>query len=319
MTAEPTLRTLPVNGLDMRIAEAGDGPLVVLCHGFPELWYSWRHQLSSLAEAGYRAVAPDQRGYGGTSRPEAIEDYTIDNLAADVVALIDALGEQQAVIVGHDWGSPVVWHTALRHPQRVRGVMGMSVPFTGRGDFPPSQLFAALAQQMFFYIHYFQTPGVADAELARDPRATMAKFLWTISGDSPPGSYKVLPHEGTGFLDVLSDPPAELPAWLTDADIDYFAGEFARTGFTGGLNWYRNFDRNWERSPDLGGAKIEVPAGFVAGEKDPVLLMAPPSAMEGLVSDLRVSEIIPGAGHWVQQERPTETTEAILAFLRTLD
>ena len=318
MTNEITHRTLAVNGIDMHVAEAGDGPLVVLGHGFPELWYSWRHQLPALAAAGYRAVAPDQRGYGGTSQPEGIDAYTLDHLAADMVALLDLLGEDEAVFVGHDWGAPVVWHLALRHADRVRGVVGMSVPYTGRANNRPTEVFAALAKQTFFYIQYFQAVGVAEAELDADPRKFISRFLWTISGDAPPGSYKVKPHDGTGFNDVLSDPPDPLPAWLTDADIDFYAAEFSRTGFAGGLNWYRNFDSNWERSADLTGVKIDVPAGFVAGEKDPVLLMASPDRLPELAPDLRLNRILPGAGHWVQQERPAEVNAALLEFLATL-
>lgn len=314
-----THRTVATNGIEMHVAEAGDGPLVVLAHGFPELWYSWRHQLPALAAAGYHAVAPDQRGYGGTTRPEAVGDYDIEHLAGDLIGLLDEMGRERAVFVGHDWGAPVVWHCALRYPERVAGVMGMSVPYRPRGDAPPGEMFALIAQHMFFYIQYFQTPGVADAELATDPRRFIASFLWSISGDAPAGSFKTLPHEGTGMGDVLSDPPAQLPGWITDRDIDEFASAFERTGFTGGLNWYRNFDRNWEITADLAGARIEVPAGFVAGEKDPVLLMSPPDGMPAVIPDLRVNEIVPGAGHWIQQERPDDVNRAVLAFLDTLD
>lgn len=318
MTDAINHRTVPTNGIDMHIAEMGEGPVVILAHGFPECWYSWRHQLPALAEAGYHAVAPDQRGYGGTSRPDAVEDYDIEHLSADLIGLLDVLAADTAVFVGHDWGAPVVWHTALRHPERVAGVVGMSVPHRPRGDARPGEMFARLAEMMFFYIQYFQEPGVADAELAADPRRFLARFLWTISGDAPAGSFKVLPHAGTTLNDVLSDPPADLPAWLTEADIDVFAETFERSGFTGGLNWYRNFDRNWEITADLADAKIEVPAAFVAGEKDPVLIMSPPDAMAGSVTDLRSSTILPGAGHWVQQERPAEVNAALLDFLASL-
>jgi pimeloyl-ACP methyl ester carboxylesterase len=312
-----THRTVETNGIAMHVAEAGAGPLVVLCHGFPELWFSWRHQLTALADAGYHAVAPDQRGFGRTDAPAAIEDYDIDHLTGDVLGLLDALGEERAVCVGHDWGAPVVWGVALRAPERVRGVAGLSVPAGPRGPMAPTELMKMLFTDTFFYMLYFQEPGVADAELGRDARTTLRSFLWTISGDAPPGTWKVLP-KGTGFLDSLGD-TEQLPSWLSEDDLDVMAGEFARTGFTGGLNWYRNIDRNWELGAELDGRTIDVPALFIAGERDPVLLMAPPSNMDGYVTDLRDSVIIPGAGHWIQQERPDEVNQALVGFLAAVD
>ena len=314
--ASITHRTIETNGITMHVAEAGEGPLVVLCHGFPELWFSWRHQLTALAEAGYHVVAPDQRGYGRTDAPAAVEAYDIDHLTGDMVGLLDALGEERAVFVGHDWGAPVVWGLALRAPERVRAVAGLSVPATPRGPMAPTQLMKQLFTDTFFYILYFQEPGVADAELGQDAEKTLRGFLWTISGDAPPGAWKVLP-KGTGFLDSLTDTD-QLPPWLSQDDLDVMSTEFARTGFTGGLNWYRNYDRNWELGAALDGRTIDVPALFIAGERDPVLLMAPPSLMEGYVTDLRDSVILPGAGHWIQQERPTEVNAALLAFLGSI-
>ena len=309
--------TVKSNGIDLHVAEQGEGPLVVLCHGFPELWYSWRHQLPALAEAGYRAVAVDQRGYGGSSRPEAIEAYDIIELTDDLIGLLDALGEERAVFVGHDWGAPVVWNLALRAPERMNAVVGMSVPFLPRGPMPPTKLFKAAFGDGFFYILYFQAPGIADAELGADPRLFLRKMLWTLSGEAPPGAYKPAPYQGIGFLDVMSDTD-QLPPWLSGADLDYFVEEFTRTGFTGGLNWYRNFDRNWERTEDLAGRKVDIPALFVAGERDPVLVMASPAGMAEWVPDLRGTVILPGAGHWVQQERPAEVNAALVEFLAGL-
>ena len=311
---EPTHRTIPTNGIDMHVTEAGDGPPVVLCHGFPELSYSWRHQIGPLAEAGYHVVAPDQRGYGGTSRPDAVEDYDIIHLTDDLLGLLDALGEERAVFVGHDWGAPVVWNLALRAPERVAAVVGMSVPHLPRGPMPPTELFEAVSGDNFFYILYFQEPGVADEELARDTRRTLRDFLWTVSGDAPPGAWKVVPKAGGTMLASLSEAP-HLPPWLTEADLDHYTAEFERTGFTGGLNWYRNFDRNWQITEDLGGRSVEPPALFIAGERDPVLTFAPVELMDAAVADLRGKVILPGAGHWVQQERPDEVNGALLEFL----
>ncbi|MGH2685977.1 MAG: alpha/beta fold hydrolase [Actinomycetota bacterium] len=311
-------RTVQTNGISMHVASAGDerGRPVVLCHGFPELWYSWRHQLPALADAGYRAVAPDQRGFGGTDRPEAVEAYDIFHLADDLIGLLDALDLESAVFVGHDWGAPVVWHLAQRVPERVDAVAALSVPFTPRARMRPTDAWEAAAPDHFFYVRYFQEPGVADEELDRDPRRTLRDFLWTISGDAPRGAWKLLPRDGT-FLDSLSSPPV-LPAWLSDDDLDVYAAEFARAGFTGGLNWYRNSDRNWELTEALAGRKVEVPALFIAGERDPVLRLSPPDAMHEWVPDLRGCVVLPGAGHWTQQERPAEVNRALLDFLAGL-
>lgn len=317
MAPDITHRTVSTNGIEMHVAEAGDGPLVVLCHGFPELWSSWRHQLSALAAAGYRVIAPDQRGYGDTDAPAAVEDYDIVHLTDDLVGLLDAIGEERATFVGHDWGAMVVWSLALRHPDRVRAVVGMSVPATPRGPMPPTQLMRQLFGDTFFYMLYFQQPGVADAELGADPTKSLRAFMYTISGDSPQGAWKILPAAGNGILDSLTDIDTP-PAWLPEAELQAVASTFAHTGFTGGLNWYRNVDRNWESSEAWADRKIEMPSMFVAGERDPVLLMAPPSMMDGLVTDLRESVLLPGAGHWVQQERPAEVNEALLRFLDSL-
>jgi epoxide hydrolase A/B len=296
----------------MHAVEAGEGPLVVLCHGFPEIWYSWRHQLSALADAGYHVVAPDQRGYGGTDAPPDVTDYDMPHLTGDLLGLLDALGEERAVFVGHDWGALVTWALALTAPDRVRGVAGLSVPFTPRMPMRPTQLFEALSGERFFYVLYFQKEGPADEELAADPRRTMAKILTTQSF-----GFRGLPREGTRYLDGLTDPD-ELPSWLTEEDLDYYASEFARTGFTGPLNWYRNFDRNWELSEAQAGAHVTVPALFVSGDRDPVRKMAPADVMDGWMDDLRGSIIVPDAGHWVQQERPAEVNAALLEFLSEL-
>ena len=306
------------NGVELDVTEAGDGPLVVLCHGWPELAYSWRHQLPALAEAGFRAVAPDQRGYADSSRPEAIDDYDIVHLTDDLVGLLDRYGESSAVFVGHDWGSMVVWQMAQRFPERVRGVVGMSVPFLPRAPMRPTELWDRAFGDRFFYIRYFQKPGVAEAELGADPHATMRKLLWSASGDAPESRLGLLKAEGTGFLDGLSEPPTGLPPWLSEDDLAVFGSAFERSGFTGGINWYRNFDRNWELSEAWADRKVTMPALFVTGERDAVRKMAPEHFMAEWCTDFRGSTIVPEAGHWVQQERPAEVNRALLEFLRSL-
>ena len=310
-----THRTVSTNGITMHVAEQGDGPLVVLCHGFPELWYSWRHQLPALAAAGYRAVAPDQRGYGGTDRPQRVEAYDIVHLTDDLLGLLDALGKEQAVFVGHDWGAPVVWTLSLRAPDRVRAAVGMSVPFLPRGPVDPITAFEALFGDNFFYMLYFQEPGVADADLGQDAGDTMRRFMADLPADGQ--AFRPLPRAGTRLRDWLPEPQAR-PSWLAADDVAYFASEFTRTGFTGGLNWYRNLRRNWELTEDLADTKIAMPAMFIAGERDPVIALAPVAGMEQWVPDLRKVLLLPETGHWVQQERPAEVNAALLEFLAGL-
>lgn len=309
---------MATNGVELRVVEAGpvDGPLVVLCHGFPELAYSWRHQIPALAAAGYHVLAPDQRGYGGSTRPAAIEDYDIAHLNDDLLGLVDHVGAERAVFVGHDWGGPVVWTLAQRAPERVAGVVGMSVPFVPRSPLPPTQLMRQLLGDAFFYILYFQEPGVADAELARDPERMMRRMMAGLSADTPTPDLAAMlePNDGRGFVDRLPE-PAELPAWLSQADLDHYVESFTRTGFTGGINWYRNIDRNWSLTADLAETKVEMPAAFLVGAHDPVIFMTPPSIMEGWVTDLRHNVVVDGAGHWVQQEKPDEVNAVLLEFL----
>ncbi len=311
-----THRYVQAGSLRMHIAEAGQGPLVLLLHGFPESWYSWRHQLTALADAGYHAVAPDQRGYCGTGPPDGradIGEYTILHLTGDVIALMDALGEDQAVIAGHDWGAPVAWHTALFRPDRVRGVMGLSVPYRPRGSAPPIPTLRAVLGEGFYMV-YFQQPGVADAELSRDPAVTFRTVLCSLGGEGP--AMSLIPPGG-GFLDAAAA-AAELPGWLTQQDIDEYVREYAQSGFTGPLNWYRNLDRNWELTGAWQHAPISVPSLFVAGEQDPVLSFISADGIASALPGLTGSVILPGCGHWTQQERPAEVTAAMLEFLRGL-
>lgn len=311
------------NGIRMHVAEAGVGPLVILCHGFPESWYSWRHQLVALAEAGFRAVAPDMRGYGRTDLPEAIDQYSMLHLVGDIVGLVDALGESTAVVAGHDWGAPVAWHAALLRPDRFRGVIGLSVPYRPRGSVRPTTVMPQTNEAVFYQL-YFQEPGVAEAELERDTRTTIHKLLIGGSGDGPRsggggGPAGMVPRGG-GFLAMGA--PGALPGWLTQADIDYYAAEFKRTGLRGGLNWYRNIDRNWELLAAWKGAKVMLPALYVAGDRDLVVRFPGMDkflpAIKDVIPNLQKTIMLPGCGHWTQQERPAEVNAAMIAFLRTL-
>jgi pimeloyl-ACP methyl ester carboxylesterase len=316
-------RTIETNGIRMHLAEQGTGPLVVLCHGFPELWYSWRHQLPLLAEAGFHAVAPDMRGYGGTDAPEEIDQYTLLHLVGDMVGLLDALGAEQAVIAGHDWGAPVAWHAALLRPDRFRGVIGLSVPFRPRGSVRPTTAMPQTEDAVFYQL-YFQAPGAAETELEHDVRHSLRGIIYANSGDFP----LRLPKDGVGMVPragglravMAADQFAQnLPPWLAEADIDFYAAEFARTGFRGGLNWYRNIDRNWELLAPFTGAKVTVPALYVAGDRDLVMAFR---GMDQLIPNLaqfvpklRGTVILPGCGHWTQQERAAEVNAAMIDFL----
>jgi len=317
-------RTVETNGIRMHFAEQGTGPLVVLCHGFPESWYSWRHQLRALAEAGFHAVAPDMRGYGGTDRPEAIDQYTLFHIMGDMVGLLDAMGAKQAVIAGHDWGAPVAWLAALFRPDRFRGVIGLSVPFLPRGPVRPTSVMPQTDDAVFYQL-YFQTPGVAEAEFEHGIRRFIRASLYSISGDMPGRGpvTMMVPRQGGLLARWASWPtPETLPSWITEADVDFYAAEFTRTGFRGGLNWYRNIDRNWELLAPFAGARVIVPALYIAGDRDVVLAF--PGMQEIInnlataVPQLRGAVILPGCGHWTQQERPAEVNAEMIDFLRRL-
>jgi pimeloyl-ACP methyl ester carboxylesterase len=313
-------REVTANGIRIHFAEQGTGPLVLLCHGFPEGWYSWRDQLTALAAAGYHAVAPDMRGYGGTEAPSAISAYSVFDIVGDVVGLVAALGEKRAVIIGHDWGANVAWHAALFRPEVFPAVAALSVPFRQRGPAPPLQMLRTAGLLTHYWFH-LQEAGVAEAEFERDPLSTLRRILFSISGDAPPQTRALTIPPGQGWLAHTID-PAELPAWLTNADLDHMAAEFSRSGFRGGLNWYRNIDRNWELTAPWAGAKILQPALFIAGRLDPVIagrsgeaaLAALPATVPGLTRLL----LIDSAGHFIQQERPQIVSAALLEFIRGL-
>ena len=310
-------RMLAVNGIQMHVVEQGAGPLVILCHGWPELWYSWRRQIPALAEAGYRVAAPDLRGFGQTDAPADIAAYNIMDTVGDVVGLVQALGERRAVIVGHNWGAVLAWSAALIRPDMFNAVVAMSVPFRARGGGDRLQALRATGRTNFYQL-YFQTPGVAETELERDPASTVRRVFASGNasdiGFNPPGG---------GFLDKRPDPGAgHLPPWLNEADVDYFATEYRRTGYRGGLNWYRNIDRNWELLAPWDGATIRQPALFIAGAQDP-LINAPVTKAEvehlsTTVPGLLRTVLIDGGGHWIQQERAAEVNVALLDFLKTI-
>jgi pimeloyl-ACP methyl ester carboxylesterase len=313
-------RDVSANGIRIHLAEQGTGPVVLLCHGFPEGWYSWRDQLAALAAAGYHAVAPDMRGYGRTDTPGEISSYTLFDIVGDMIGLVSVLGEKQAIIVGHDWGANIAWHAALFRPDVFPAVAALSVPFRQRGPAPPLDMLRKAGLLTHYWFH-FQQPGVAEAEFERDPRAALRRVLYSISGDAPPETKRLTLTPGKGWLANTLD-PEQLPAWLTDADLDHMAAEFSRSGFRGGLNWYRNIDRNWELTAPWAGALIRQPALFIAGSEDPVIssgsgaaaVQALPVAVPGLNRTL----LIHGAGHFIQQERPQLVNEAIVEFLSGL-
>jgi pimeloyl-ACP methyl ester carboxylesterase len=324
--SEITRRTVEANGIRVHIAEQGSGPLVLLCHGFPESWYSWRHQIRALAQAGFHAVAADMRGYGMTDRPAEIDRYTLFHLVGDMVGVLDALGESQAVVVGHDWGAPVAWHCALLRPDRFRAVIGLSVPYRPRGKVAPTTAMPQDRDSSFYQL-YFQTPGVAEAELEADTLVSLRRILYSGSGDVPrrnpggnPSGVGMVPRSG-GFLTRMPD-TENLPPWLSSADLEFYAEQFRQSGFRGGLNWYRNIDRNWELLAPYVAASITVPALYMAGDLD--LVVAFPR-MKEVIADLkryipllRGSIMLPGCGHWTQQERAHEVNAAMIDFLRGL-
>lgn len=316
----PTFRTVDVGELSLRCAMEGSGPLVVMVHGFPESWYSWRHQIGPIAAAGFTACAIDVRGYGGSDKPQPVEAYAMQNIVGDIAGLIEALSPgERAVLIGHDWGAPIVWNTALTRPDRIRAVAGLSVPYLGVPTRSFREVFEAVftSQGKFFYQAYFQEPGVAEAELEADVRDSLRRFYYAISGEGAEHWPNDKRH-GDPLLKGLPDPDP-FPAWLTPADVDYFVDEFEASGFRGPLNRYRNHDADFAWLQGFKGCKIEQPALFVGGERDLVLSMLGRgdlvAMMKAEMTDLRGADILPGCGHWTQQERPSEVNERLLAWL----
>ena len=308
------------NGIELHYASRGEGPLVVLCHGFPETWNTWRHQLPALADAGFHAVAPDLRGCGQSDRPEAIIDYNIFQQTGDIVGLVQALGEQQAIVIGHDWGAPIASHCALFRPDMFTAVALMSVPYTPRAEAPPTQLMKHLAGDKEFYQLYFQEPGKAEEELEVDVRRSLAMMLYSASGDAPPEArWRFLFDKSETLMDSVTMPD-RLPDWLTELDLNFVADEYARTGFRGGLNLYRNLDFNWAQTGFLSGAKIRQPSLFVAGELDGSVMFRREhyDGLEQTMPGLTNKVLLPGVGHWTPEEAPQEVNRLLLEFLRGL-
>jgi pimeloyl-ACP methyl ester carboxylesterase len=291
------VRRVPSNGIELSVVDHGEGPVVVLVHGFPELGFSWRHQVFPVAEAGFRVLIPDMRGYGGSSAPSRVEGYDALNLAADLVGMLDSLDIPDAVFVGHDWGASVVWHLASAHPERVRAVAGLSVPATPRSPAAPIPILRKRLGDGFYMV-WFQEPGVADVVLDADVRRTL------LSDDVDASAWQAR----------ADDAPAPRP-FMTEAELDVFVRAFTRTGFTGGLNYYRNLDRNWELMEPYADHTIDCPSMFLSGSLDLVAQFMSTDRLTDVLTDLREQVVLDGAGHWVQQERPAEVNEALLRFL----
>jgi pimeloyl-ACP methyl ester carboxylesterase len=315
-------RVVSANGIRIHLVEMGDGPLVLLVHGFPESWYSWRHQLRAIAEAGYRAAAIDVRGYGRSSAPVAIDEYRMLKLVADNIGVVAALGESQAVIVGHDWGAPIAATSCLLRPDVFRALALLSVPYAPRGQTRPREVFRAMGGEEEFYIEYFQQPGRAEAEIEEDVRSWLKGFYYSASGDAPRsagGATMVTIPRGARMRDRFTI-PEKLPAWLPEDDLDFYVAEFERTGFSGGLNRYRNVDRDWEDLAGFAAQPIRVPSLFIGGDRDgPTVWGAHAIArFPQTLPGLRGSHILGGCGHWIQQERSHETNDLLVGFLRGL-
>lgn len=312
-------RLVDLGGLELSITEQGEGPAVVLCHGFPGLGYSFRHQMAPLAAAGYRAIAPDMPGYGRSFRPSGPHEVTYAHITRVLVGLLDALGIDQAFFVGHDFGAPSAWNVALRAPDRVAGLVILSVPYDpDRSSRPPSEIYAAMAEKHFLHIHYFQEPGVAEAELDPNPEAFLTRLYWALSGQARYLDVWKHPSEGRGYLDVLPKAPPLPWSFMSRAEMDHYVSVFRKTGFGGGLDWYRAFDANWEEAIDYEGAPLVVPTLFVAGSRDAVMEMrgdAGIARMRETIPDLRGVHLLEGAGHWVQMEAAHELNGRLLEFL----
>ncbi|MET4683849.1 alpha/beta fold hydrolase [Brevundimonas faecalis] len=316
-------RRIATDGLTQQVIEAGEGPLLLLLHGFPELGVSWRAQVEALAEAGFHAVAPDMRGYGGTDRPADEAEHSILHLVGDMVDLVRALGADQAVVVGHDWGAVVAWHCALMRPDLFRAVAGLSVPFQPRRPKgPPTTAMAAITKRAGLgdlYIERFQAAD-AHVEMDADPATALRKMFWSFDGATSDADQSTgfLP-DGVSLMDSVSDRAAP-PPWMSPDHFDAYVAAFAASGFKGPLDWYRCIDRNWALTAFLQDRGIDRPSLFLVGERDPVRRYAGvhEAGLKDWLTDLRGQIVLPDAGHWIQQERPEEVSAALARFLRDL-
>lgn len=317
----PELQQIDLGHITLRVAIEGEGPLVVMVHGFPESWYSWRHQIGPIAAAGFKACAIDVRGYGGSDKPEAVEAYAMEAIVGDLVALAGKLSPgQPAILVGHDWGAPIVWNSAFTHPERFRAVAGLSVPFTGAPKRPFTEVYEEhfTRKGLYFYQHYFQDEGVAEAELEADVRKFLLTMLVNTSGEAPDSAWKAKPV-GAKFLDGMPV-PGKLPGWLTEAELDYYTGEFERSGFRGPLNRYRNHVADYEWLKAWQGRTLDQPCLFIGGSRDPATSLfgtvADPVGLMRHFAPNVEGHILDGCGHWTQQERPAEVTALLVDWLK---
>lgn len=320
----PDFRTVDAGNARIRVAVEGAGPLVLMVHGFPESWYSWRHQIGPIAKAGFTAAAIDVRGYGGSDKPQAVDAYSMEQLTGDVAGVARALQpDAPAILIGHDWGAPIVWNTALTRPDAISAVAGLSVPYSGVPARPFTEIFteAFTSKGHFFYQAWFQDVGPPEAEAEADVRDFLRKFYYGISGDAPDGTWPTKKH-GASLLEGMVDPDP-FPAWLSPADLDYYVAEFEASGFFGPISRYRNHERDFEWLQGFKDRKIDQPSLLIGGDCDPAFngfgrIPDPAALMRQHATDLRSSHVLPGCGHWTQQERPAETTAILLDWLKGL-
>ena len=332
---ETSEKIIEVNGVNLYTTSIGEGPLVIMCHGFPGIAYTWRHQMKAIADAGFKAVAYDQRGYGRSSRPAEIEAYDSNQQIADLLGLLNAFGEEQAIFMGHDFGAPLVWNMAVRHPEKCVAIIPISCPYdfdlAGRNgnnaNTPapkPTEIFAEIAKQHFIHLHYFQAIGPADSELGNNAKEFLKRIYWALSAKGNLLGWDQYPSDNTGYLDVLEEAPNLPWDWLDEHEIDIMTQQYELLGkekaFTGGLNNYRVADRNWKIGKAYAGENVTVKTLFITGDKDPVLQMVGEQALELMKSKVKQLEdivIIENAGHFVQMEQKALFNEHVINFLKT--
>ena len=320
----PDFRMIDAGTANIRVAVEGEGPLVLRVHGFPESWYSWRHQMGPIANAGFTAAAIDVRGYGGSDKPRDVPAYVMEAITADVAGVAMALQpDAPAILIGHDWGAPIVWNTSLSRPEAIRAVAGLSVAYSGVPTKPYTEIFkeAFTDKGIFFYQAYFQDVGPPEAEAEADVRGFLRKFYYWASGDAPRGASPLKKH-GAPLLEGLTDPPV-FPAWLTPEDLDYYVGEFERSGLFGPISRYRNHERDFAWLQQFQGRTLDMPTLLIGGDKDPAFngfgrIEDPGAMMKKHVTDLRGVHVLADCGHWTQQEKPQEVTDLLIPWLKSV-